>query len=117
MRPPDPLLFLALTLLLSSCHVGRFFVWNFADIRDHRKFPARPLPASPEPFRFAVAAQEKAPKSIEEKGKDIPFDAWLKDHKTVAFPSLSAIPSSTSATSRATMPRRCTPRSAWPRAW
>jgi CubicO group peptidase (beta-lactamase class C family) len=85
MHPRISLSFLALSVLLSSCHVGRFFVWNFADSRDHRKFPSRPLPASPEPFHFAVAAQEKAPKSIEEKGKDIPFDEWLKDHRTVAF--------------------------------
>lgn len=72
-------------LLLSSCHVGRFFVWNFADIRDHKKFPSRPLPAAAEPFQFALATQEKAPKYKEENGKQIPFDTWLKDHKTVAF--------------------------------
>ena len=63
-----------LAVLLSGCHVGRFFVWNFADIRDHRKFPSRPLPAAAEPFQYAVAAQEKSPRFKEEKGRDIPFD-------------------------------------------
>ena len=72
-------------LFCSSCHVGRFFIWNFADIRDHKKFPSRPLPAAAEPFKYAVAVQEKGPRFKEEKGKDIPFDTWLKDHKTVAF--------------------------------
>lgn len=76
---------IAASALLTGCHIGRFFVWNFADIRDHRKFPSRPLPASPEPFQYAIAAQEKGPKSKEEKGKEVPFDDWLKDHKTVAF--------------------------------
>lgn len=74
-----------LAVLLSGCHVGRFFVWNFADIRDHRKFPSRPLPAAAEPFQYAVAAQEKSPRFKEEQGRDIPFDQWLKDHRTVAF--------------------------------
>ena len=79
------LVIIAAAALLAGCHVGRFFVWNFADTRDHKKFHSRPLPASTLPFQYAVALQEKGPKSKEEKGKVIPFDTWLKDHKTVAF--------------------------------
>ena len=79
------LVLLALPVLISSCTIGRFFIWNFADIRDHKKFPSRPLPASPEPFRYAVASQEKGPKYKVEDGKEIPFDDWLVKHKTVAF--------------------------------
>ena len=78
-------LVIAGALLLSGCQVGRFFIWNFADIRDDRKFPSRPLPASPQPFHYAMAAQEKAPKSHVEDGKTTPFDQWMEDHKTVAF--------------------------------
>jgi CubicO group peptidase (beta-lactamase class C family) len=78
-------LLLPLALLLSGCTIGRFFVWNFADIRDHRKFPSRPLAAAAEPFRYAAAPQEKAPRYKVEDGKEIPFDTWLKDHRTVAF--------------------------------
>jgi CubicO group peptidase (beta-lactamase class C family) len=32
-----------------------------------------------------VAAKEFGPRNATEKGKDVPFDAWLADHKTVAF--------------------------------
>jgi CubicO group peptidase (beta-lactamase class C family) len=85
MRRSASVLFFATAVLLAGCHVGRFFVWNFADIRDHKKFPSRPLTASPQPFQYAVAAQEKGPRFKEEKGRDIPFDQWLKDHRTVAF--------------------------------
>ncbi|MBK8612280.1 MAG: serine hydrolase [Flavobacteriales bacterium] len=74
-----------LLLLASGCTVGRFVKWNFADRRDYRKFPTRPLPASPQPFHYPVAAQELGPRKVTENGKEVPLDAWLADHKTVAF--------------------------------
>jgi CubicO group peptidase (beta-lactamase class C family) len=74
-----------LLLLASGCTLGRFVKWNFADRRDYRKFPTRPLAASPEPFHYPVAAQEIGPRKATENGKDVPFDDWLVDHKTVAF--------------------------------
>ena len=74
-----------LVLLVSGCTMGRFVKWNFADRRDHKKFPSRPLPASTTPYQYALAAKEMAPKTIAVKGRDIPFDTWLEDHKTVAF--------------------------------
>lgn len=74
-----------LLLLASGCTLGRFVKWNFADRRDYRKFPTRPLAASPEPFHYPVAAQEIGPRKATENGKDVPFDDWLADHKTVAF--------------------------------
>lgn len=46
---------LVLLLLISGCHVGRFFVWNFADVKDYKKFPAREIAASDTPFEFAAA--------------------------------------------------------------
>ncbi len=30
--------FLVLSFLLSSCHVGRFVFWNFADADDYKSF-------------------------------------------------------------------------------
>lgn len=78
-------LLLLACLLLSGCKVGRFFIYNFAGANDYRKFPSRPLAASPPPFHYAEAAKEKAPKTITWKGREIPFDAFLKDNKTVAF--------------------------------
>ena len=74
-----------LLLLISGCTVGRFFIWNFADRRDYKKFPSRPLPAAPEPFHYAEAGVEIGPKAHVEGDKSIPFDDWLADHKTVAF--------------------------------
>ncbi len=44
-----------LAFLCQSCLVGRFAWYNFSGIEDHKIFPARPLPASPEPFRFTEA--------------------------------------------------------------
>ncbi len=79
------LLALLCPLLLGSCVVGRFVVYNFADTNDHRKFPARPLPASPRPYPYAVAAAEKAPTSITADGVDMAFDHFLEKYRTVAF--------------------------------
>ena len=76
---------LLVVLLLEGCTVGRFVKWNFADRRDHKKFPTRPLPASPETFRYPVAAKEIGPRTAMDKGKEIPFDTWLEQHKTTAF--------------------------------
>ena len=72
-------------LLLGGCTVGRFVIWNFADIRDDKKFPSRPLPPAEVPFHYAQAAQEKGPKAHVDNGKETSFDDWLVEHKTVAF--------------------------------
>jgi len=78
------LLFSAI-LMGTGCTVGRFFIYNFADTRDHRKFPSRPLGASTTPYRYAEADVEKGPKTITYADKEQPFDVFLEDHKTVAF--------------------------------
>ena len=85
MRLLHPISLLVLALLLDGCTVGRFVKWNFADRRDYKKFPTRPLPASPEPFHYVEAATELAPKAHLEGDRSTPFDSWLADHKTVAF--------------------------------
>lgn len=85
MRFLRPVTLLLLALLLDGCTVGRFVKWNFADRRDYRKFPTRPLPASPEPFQYPVAVKEIGPRTANYKGKQIPFDTWLEKHKTTAF--------------------------------
>ncbi len=68
-------------VLLSSCQLGRFVFYNFADINDHKKFPSRPLKKGPDAFSFQKTATGKFPKEIDNS----PFDQYLKDHKTVAF--------------------------------
>ncbi len=75
------LLLVSLSLLLSSCQLGRFVFYNFADIKDHQKFRSRPLTAEAPPFSFQTTSSGKSPKEI----NGIPFDKYLEDNKTVAF--------------------------------
>lgn len=72
---------LGLPLLLASCQFGRSLIYNVADIKDHRKFPARELVADAEPFQFFETDSGRAPKAINQ----VPFEDFLKRSKTVAF--------------------------------
>ena len=65
---------LLVVLLLEGCTVGRFVKWNFADRRDHKKFPSRPLPASTEPFQYPVADKEIGPRTA-----NYPADCLVED--------------------------------------
>lgn len=77
---------LALPALISSCQVGRYVVYNFADIKDYKKFPAHTLRHSTTTFTFHDSAGSKAPKAISVgKDKQTPFDKYLEENKTVAF--------------------------------
>lgn len=67
--------------IISSCQLGRFVFYNFADINDHQKFHSRPLVANPVPFNFQETSHGKFPKEI----NDIPFDKYLNENNTVAF--------------------------------
>lgn len=67
--------------LLTSCQLGRFVFYNFADIKDYKKFQSRPLTADASPFNFQVTNDGKFPKEL----NNIPFDKYLEDNKTVAF--------------------------------
>ncbi|NJC25925.1 serine hydrolase domain-containing protein [Neolewinella antarctica] len=61
---------LLLVTSLSSCHIGRFFVYNFANITDHKIFPATELPASSAPAPFAV--QPLGPALVDEVSLGVP---------------------------------------------
>jgi CubicO group peptidase (beta-lactamase class C family) len=84
MRLPS-LLLVGSIALLSGCTVGRFFVYNFADTRDHKKFPSRSLTPSPQPYQYAIADPERGPKTAKVGNKEVAFDTFLEDHATVAF--------------------------------
>jgi CubicO group peptidase (beta-lactamase class C family) len=71
--------------VLSGCHVGRFFVYNFANISDHKKFSSRPLSASRQPFQFAEATVQIGPKEVSYKGETMSFEEYLDKQGTVAF--------------------------------
>lgn len=74
-----------LALSFSGCKIWRFVVYNFADINDHKKFPAREIEKGGETFQFEIAEDGKSPKAIEVGDKSIPFDEYIGDNKTVAF--------------------------------
>ena len=78
-----PLLLIA--FLLGSCKVGRFVYYNFANITDHKIFPARQLAAGPEKFVYHSRSVPKVPKSITYNGVEKPFEQFLEDSQTVAF--------------------------------
>lgn len=74
-------------LLLNSCHVGRFFIYNFADIRDNRKFPLRAVENAGPVFSFAQGQKSsiRLPRKIEYKGDSMSFEKMLEKNGTVAF--------------------------------
>ncbi|MEM9051695.1 MAG: serine hydrolase [Bacteroidota bacterium] len=72
-------------LILSSCTVGRFFIYNFADVKDYKKFPSRTLNAPEEAFTFHEVDSMKGPKSVTVKGVEVPWGEFLEENKTVAF--------------------------------
>ncbi|MAC94617.1 MAG: serine hydrolase [Flavobacteriales bacterium] len=76
---------LVFLLSLSSCKVARFFIFNFADINDHKKFPKREIEISENTFVFPYAKDEKVPKDLTIKGEKIAFKTFLEENNTVAF--------------------------------
>jgi len=79
------LYFFGFLLLVSSCKVGRYFVYNFADIQDHKKFHNREVQKGQRTFEFAVGESGRYPKSITIKEREYDFESYLGNNKTVAF--------------------------------
>lgn len=80
------LLLVTVALTLSSCKVGRFIYWNFADINDNKKFPARAVNKDAATlFHFDSTGEKRHPTKMTDDGKELSFDAFLEKHKTVAF--------------------------------
>ncbi|MCE2734664.1 MAG: serine hydrolase [Cyclobacteriaceae bacterium] len=75
------LMLTGLCFLMGACQLGRFVFYNFADIKDHKKFQARPLTASAKPFQFYTTEKGKKPNTID----NVPFSKYLEDNHTVAF--------------------------------
>lgn len=78
-------LLLLFSMAFTSCKLGRFVVYNFADINDHKKFPSRPLTSNESKFKFHSANKRKYPDSLKVNKKPVAFDKLLEDNKTVAF--------------------------------
>lgn len=75
------------TTLLSSCHVGRFVVYNFAGINDYKKFPKGNIAKPVQAFYFYQGNEGniRLPKSGTMKNKTLSFDELLVRSGTVAF--------------------------------
>ncbi len=76
---------LIFTITMNSCKVGRFFIFNFADINDHKKFPNRELTASAKTFEFLTPIAPKSPKGITINETKYTLDGFLEEYHTVAF--------------------------------
>lgn len=76
-------------LSLTSCKLGRFIVYNFADINDHKKFPNREIEKPKEAFQFQYKLKDKLIQNVKipvnGKEKNYSFDDYLALNNTVAF--------------------------------
>ena len=79
------LIALLLITTLNACKVGRFIVYNFADINDHKKFPARKVETGTTKFVFPTAEKGKFPKELQLQNTTYPFEKYIEDNNTVAF--------------------------------
>jgi len=80
--------FVSIAILISSCHVGRYVVYNFANIDDYKKFKSRELTASHTPFSFSEPNDSTLFKHVlTQTNYDSynAFEAILEKNKTVAF--------------------------------
>jgi hypothetical protein len=71
------ILMIIASTLLTSCQLGRFVFYNFADIKDYKKFQSRPLTSDTSSYNFQTTNSGKFPKQL----NDIPFDKYLEDKK------------------------------------
>lgn len=79
-------LLLLLAIVLQGCKIGRFVVYNFADIKDHKKFPSRPLHHPNRHFSFYETRQQRIPAQITfSDGQTVNFQHYIKDNHTVAM--------------------------------
>lgn len=80
------LLSLAICLNLGCTVPFRYAVYNFADVKDYKKFPSRPLSPAAIPFSFVTAQKQVEPK-LTPKGdeKEQTLTQYLASTHTLAF--------------------------------
>jgi len=80
--------FISILTLISGCHVGRYVIYNFANIDDYKKFKSRELTTSPTPFSFSEPNDSNLFKHVlTQTNYDSynRFETVLEKNKTVAF--------------------------------
>ncbi|MBN3036227.1 MAG: serine hydrolase [Bacteroidales bacterium] len=79
------ILAICLSWMTMGCHVGRYFIWNFADLNDYRRFPSLPVHSSQDD-RHDLTYKERAIQLPETySGQYEHLDIFLEKHSTVAF--------------------------------
>lgn len=81
------IILLAMALVMISCHIGRYFYWNYADINDYKKFPAAEIQKGNNGYEFKKS-QENINISLPDKFKEKKintFKEFLEKNKTVSF--------------------------------
>ena len=78
---------LLLSIFMSSCHIGRFFYYNFANIDDYKKFPQVPINKGEKEFHFENRINNSLPRLINSYSTFQPksFEDFLNESNTVAF--------------------------------
>ncbi|MBK9359535.1 MAG: serine hydrolase [Bacteroidales bacterium] len=80
------LLMLPVVFALSSCHVGRFFIYNYADIKDYRKFPQVVVQNPDNPWHFSQGQFETRPTLPGYLGEEYgDFDSFLDETGSMGF--------------------------------
>ena len=82
-------LIISLFSSLTSCHIGRFFYYNFADAKDYKKFPSQEIKRdSTNNIQNIFKAENNKNKTLYYTDLDnskIPLSEFLNAHKTLAF--------------------------------
>ena len=73
-------------LIFSSCHVARFFYWNYADVNDYKKFPAKTIETNNQPFQFQEYPQPGLFEQVRHQGQSRDLNRFLSDRKTKPWP-------------------------------
>ncbi len=80
------IIIISFSILFNSCQVARFIFYNFADIKDYKKFPSRSLQNDSVKFVFQTAKNGKVPKTISPDTKNnAAFENYIESNNSVAF--------------------------------
>lgn len=85
MKRLNVLLICILCMLTSSCYVGRFFYYNYADVNDYHKFPKVPINRNKDVFQFIDDGKRVVLSQMTLENKTLPFDTYLSENKTLSF--------------------------------
>lgn len=89
MKLKHSLLLISILFVFNSCHVGRFFYWNFADTGDLDRFDSVSIEKGGVPFYFKESTKpqnEVVPTTVVYKKKtEVPFEKMLDKSGTTAF--------------------------------